>query len=274
MTKGIVLFAFNNSEIDYIKIAEYAAAKARNFLKVPVTLITDAESADSVKSDIFDKVIVDGPKDYYNRTFRDGNSKKINTLWKNTHRSSAYNLTPYDETLVIDVDYIVNSDTLSYCWEQPHDFLIYKNSYDLSQWRANDQYVSDLSVPFYWATVFYFKKSPAVESFFALVEHIKNNWQYYKFLHQIDSPNFRNDYAFSIAIHMMNGLTHGDFAKQLPGKLYYTIDKDFLIKKKDRDFYFLVQENNSQENYMPLKVSNLDLHIMNKYSLLRIAENE
>lgn len=272
MSKGILLFAFNNSEIDYIKIAEYAATQAKKFLNAPVSLVTDSDSAAGVSEGIFDHIIIDKPKNYTVRLFRDGEKEVSKTVWKNTHRSSAYELTPYDETLVLDVDYIVNSPMLNYCWDQPNEFLIYKDSFDLSQCRISPKYISELGPKFYWATVFYFKKTESVKSLFSIVEHIRDNWEYYKFLYQIDSFLFRNDFAFSIAIHMLNGFTEGDFAKALPGKLYYTLDRDYFVKQKDRSFYFLVQ--NETGNHIPLKMSNVDIHIMNKYSLIRTVTNE
>jgi hypothetical protein len=272
MSKGILIFAFNNDEIDYVKLAGFSASRAKKFLKVPVSIVTDEKSSLLIECSVFDKIIVDESKSYTRRTFRDGDSEISKTIWKNTHRSSAYDLTPYDETLVIDVDYIVNSSLLSYCWNQPNDFLIYKNSLDISQWRGTPKHVSDYGIPFYWATVFYFKKTAEVKALFSIVENIKNNWQYYKFLYQIDSAIFRNDHAFSIAIHMLNGFSDGDFAKALPGKLFYSLDRDYLVKNKERDFYFLIQDKKNQ--HFPLKVSNLDLHIMNKYSLLRIIDGQ
>jgi hypothetical protein len=276
MSKGVLLFALNNSEIDYIKIAELAARRVKQFLNVPVALITDVESI-SVDRDLsaFDKVITVSPEvSYYKRKFKDGISGSVRSQWKNSHRDSCFELTPFDETLVLDVDFILNSTTLSYCWDQPHDFLIYKKSQDLVNDRGHVEFtqLSDYSIPFYWATAFFFRKTTETKYFFSLITYIKENWQYYKFLYQISSSNFRNDYAYSIAIHMMNGFTTGDFAKELPGKLYYVLDKDYLLKIKNETFYFLVEK--SSNNYIPLKISNTDIHIMNKFSLLRIINNE
>lgn len=275
MTKGVLLFALNNSEINYIKLAEDSSKRISKFLNVPVSLVTDAESASSITDKkLFDKVIVVENEKYHLKRFHDGD-KISKAHWKNSHRNSSFDLTPYDETLVLDVDYVVNSSKLNYCWDQPYDFLIYKDAFDLGQRKDKSEFqvVSDYSIPFYWATVFFFRKTEEVDQFFSLVSHVKSNWQYYKFLFQIRSSSFRNDFAFSIAIHIMNGYHAGSFAKNIPGKLFYTLDRDIFIKQRDRDFYFLVEKEN-QTDYLPLKVSNNDIHIMNKYSLLRIIGNE
>ena len=42
MTNGVVLFAFNNSDIDYIKQAIYCAKRVKKYLGLPVQLITDS----------------------------------------------------------------------------------------------------------------------------------------------------------------------------------------------------------------------------------------
>ena len=47
-----------------------------------------------------------------------------------------------------------------------------------------------------------------------------------------------HDFAFSIAIHIMNGFQPGFFAQQLPGSMLYITDKDILEKLKDDEFMF------------------------------------
>jgi hypothetical protein len=275
MSKGVVLFALNNNTIDYIKLAESCAKRVSTFLKVPVSLITDKISSEKISNfSLFDKIIlIEEDNSYYIRTFKNGNDK-VKDIWKNSYRHSIYNLTPYDETLVIDVDYIINSDLLSYCWDQPHDFLIYKDSYDLASWRSSKDYnyISQYSVPFYWATVFFFRKTETTQALFSLITHIKENWEYYNFLYQINGPNFRNDFAFSIAIHIMNGKTTGDFAKSFPGKLFYSLDSDMLTKINNNKLFLLL--NKKDDLFIPSVIENIDVHVMNKFSLLKVLEND
>jgi hypothetical protein len=42
MSKGILIFAQNNSSIDYIKLSIFAAKQAQHYLDVPVSLVTDS----------------------------------------------------------------------------------------------------------------------------------------------------------------------------------------------------------------------------------------
>jgi len=56
-TKGILIFAKNNQQFNYIKQAEVAAAMAKFYLGKPVTLVTVEEEYKDNKSDIWDQVI-------------------------------------------------------------------------------------------------------------------------------------------------------------------------------------------------------------------------
>jgi hypothetical protein len=231
MTRGVLIFAQNNSEIDYAKISLFAAEQVKRHLNVPVSLITDSKDwllqSQPTAVDVFDQFITTWTDTQQTKRFYDGTLASKTLTWKNLNRSDCYDLTPYDETLVIDSDYIINSTNLSKIWNNQNDFLIYQDSFDLAQWRDDRsfRYLNQYAIPFYWATAFYFKKSNENQAFFDLVKHVKLNWSYFRALYNIDTTVFRNDFAFSIAIHMMGD----DFAKPLPGKMNYTLDRDVLV---------------------------------------------
>lgn len=274
MSRGVLIFAQNNSEIDYAKISLFAAKRATDYLNVPVTLVTDSKDwllqSQPSASEVFDNIVEVYEDSNQTKKFYDGTMTSKTLVWKNLNRSSCYELSPYDETLVIDSDFILSSNTLSNIWNNERDFLIYKKSFDIAQWRDDSsfQYINQLSIPFYWATAFYFKKSNINKQFFVLIEYIKQNWSYYRALYNIDSTVFRNDFAFSIAINLMGE----DFAGALPGKMNYTLDRDVLVKISDNSFQFLVEKKNYFGEYIATKTSGLDVHIMNKYSLTRCID--
>jgi hypothetical protein len=289
MTKGILIYALNNKNVDYVKIALYAAARAKTFLDYPITLVTDSrewlETQYPTHTSIVDNVIFisDKPSNdidtFYHstkqqhRTFRDGtNTHKLE--FKNDIRVKTYEITPYDETLVIDCDYIINDDILNFCWDQPNDFLIFKKAQDLSYYRHDPLFysISDTSIEFYWATVFWFRKNKNTQTFFNLLEHIQDNWNFYRYLYQISYTLYRNDYAFSIAIHIMNGFQKGDWANAIPGTLYYTTDRDLLLSHVDSTMKFLIEKENLQGQYVPFKTNAISIHVMNKFSVARIAD--
>ena len=55
MSKGVLLFAFNNESINYIKQAIFCANRIKKYLDLPVSLVTDINVTE-VK-DHFDSVI-------------------------------------------------------------------------------------------------------------------------------------------------------------------------------------------------------------------------
>ena len=85
-SKGVLLLYSENSKLDYKRLAELSARLAEYYLDVPSTI---------VKLDVVQENI---------RTFRyeDG----VETIaWNNIGRYDTYNLSPYDETILIDTDY-------------------------------------------------------------------------------------------------------------------------------------------------------------------------
>ena len=279
MSQGILIFAFNSGDVDYVELAIFAAKRAKAHLNKPVSLITDSKDW-LIKQfpndiDVFDKIIESSDATTQTKRFYDGSNNFQNIVWKNSNRVNCFELSPYDETLVIDSDYIVNSSFLQYCWQQPNNFLIYKQYNDLASWRDTKEfdYINEYSIPFYWATVFFFKKTEINNRFFTLIEHIRNNWNYFVKLYQLSSSRFRNDIAFSIEIHMMNGFTDGTFATPFANKLSYIIDRDILVEATDDRMVFLVNKQNTSNQYTALSTQSLDVHVMNKKSLLRVIQN-
>lgn len=279
MSKGVFLIAKNNGYIDYVKQAVFLSKRIKKYLNVPVSIATD--SPDYLESvfglDNFDKVINLKYTDGSNlRYFFDGSLFKKTASFKNSNRADIYNLSPYDETLLMDTDYIISNNLLKSVFTATSDFLIYKNSSDIAKVRNENEFktISDASIDFYWATVIFFRKTPVNKIFFDLVAHIEENWNHYRRTYQITATMFRNDFAFSIAIHMMNGFQSGNFAQQLPGTMQYTTDKDILWKLNNDSMMFLVEKKDYIGEYTTLKTTNQNIHVMNKFSLGRIIDEE
>ena len=272
MTIGAVIFAQNNDIVDYIGLANHAASKIIKHLEIPVSLITNDRNLVADQHN-FDQIIDIKSSDFsQTRLFNDGAFSSKKTTWDNFSRSDVYHLTPYDRTLVIDSDFIINSKLLKPALTLESNFQIYKKGFDLAAWRNNSEFnrINRYGIPFYWATVFVFDKDPIVESFFNLVNYIKNNLTYFKLLYGLDFALFRNDHAFSLAIHLMNDQTDGMFASELPGKLSYILDKDKLIKIDNDTMTFLIEKQNHVGEYILATTSALDMHVMNKLTLNQI----
>ena len=276
MSNGAVLIARNNTEVDYVKQAVFCANRIIKFLDIPVSLITDnLEYVEKNHPDHpFDKIIIiENDTNYTYKKYNDGNFSRRNLEFKNTSRSDVYELTPYDNTLLMDTDFIISNSVLKNCFTQSNNFLIYKTGFELSDWRDLSEFncISDTGIDFYWATVVYFKKSKETEMFFNLLKHIKEQWSHYRRLYNLNTDTFRNDHAFSIAIHIMNGYQQGNFTNPLPGTMFYTTDKDILLTINDTTFKFLIEFKTGA--YFPASITDSNVHVMNKFSLNRIIDN-
>lgn len=288
MSKGVLIFAFNNDSVDYVSMAAEAARRVKKYLDLPVTLVTDSSSyVEKVEETekVFDTVVdiwkdpslkemAEAVTNKNLRIYHDGSLTQRKSNFKNSIRTKTYMLSPYDETLVIDCDYFIANDTLKYCWQQDRNFLIYKSGVDLTGYRNTEEFekVSDYTIDFYWATVFWFRKCDETEIFFNLVDHIRENWDYYKMVYQFASSMYRNDQAFSMAIHLMNGYTQSDWAGKIPGRLLYTIDKDILLSMTDDTFKFLLEKQNRNGEYTAMKITGCSIHVMNKFSVQRVLK--
>jgi predicted nucleic acid-binding protein len=278
MTNGIVLFAFNNSNIDYVKQAVYCAKRVKQHLNLPVQLITDA--IDYIESTYpFYKKYIDvitytpAPANNAIKTFNDGlyASKKIE--WKNSARNSAYNLSIFDKTIVIDTDLILSNAKLLACFDTNEEFMI-ANHYNLVNQGIESSFnnVGDKTIPMYWATILYFTKSNTAKTLFDLVGHIKENYNYYRTVYDITESKFRNDFAFSIAVHMMRGFENSNnWPKQLPSDMWVSTDTDLLVDIKNNDIKMLAHRT---YDYLPVKLSDATVHIMNKFSLNSFIDRE
>lgn len=266
MNKGLLVFAFNNEKINYIKQAENIARRAEKFLNLPTTLVTDKKVINS----LFDKILTVDDNSYpIKKTFRNGNESE-RLSFKNSNRIYSYDLTPYDETIVLDSDIIICNNQYNKCFEQKEkSILLYKEAVDICTYRDNREfkYISNTGCDFYWATCVYFKKDKVSKTFFDLVKHIFDNYYYYKRIYQITSNVYRNDFAFSIAVHIMNNFQKADSIGKFPGSLYYSIDKDYVEKINDNQILIIAEHSQKQ---IPIKLENLNLHCMNKFALEKL----
>lgn len=281
MNNGILIFAHNNKEIDYGQMAYISASYAKKNLKVPVSLVTDSgtlqymEKTNKSFLEIFDKIILTDDIKIeipIKRRYYDGSLDYKKADFKNVYRAWAYDLSPYDKTIVVDVDLLIVNDRLKHVWDTDTDFMINKYSYDLARDREYFEFqrVSDHGIDFFWATAFYFEKTKWTKTFFDLCKHIIENYDYYRFVYRINAPLMRNDYVFSIAIHIMGGFTNKINPSSLPCEVYYTLDRDELVRvNNDKSFLFLIQKKSCLGEYTLASTNNQNIHIMNKYSINR-----
>lgn len=191
-SRGVLLFAFNTERTDYVKIAERAARLVHHTLGLPVTLVTETGTV----TEHFDTTI------YVDNTLKNFKIGEQGS-WRNGDRWRAYELSLYDETLLIDSDYLMLDTSLLNLFEQDFDYRIMSyNSKPAGEWALK---MGMFSHDYVWATAILFRKTARAKMLFDLVGRIQRNYLYYMRLYHMREGNFRNDYAFTIANNILNG---------------------------------------------------------------------
>jgi len=245
-SRGILLFAFNTSEIDYVEIARRSARLVTHTLNLPVTLVTEQGTS----ADGFDQVI------YIDNTLQ---NYKIGErgAWRNGDRWQAYNLSPYDETILIDSDYLVLDQNLLKLFEQDFDYRIMThNDKPAGAWALN---MGLFGLQYLWATVILFRKTSRAGMLFDLVGRIQRNYHYYSRLYHMRDRNFRNDYAFTIADNILNGYQPGE--QGIPWSMLTFADVVTSITEKDD----LLTIKETEKGYV---IPRQNIHVMDKGYLL------
>lgn len=287
-SRGILMFAHNNDEIDYFKLAVVNSFLIQKHLGIEnITVVTDSHSfeyakenlgEDVINSAINNIVICEKDRNFKRaniRIYKDTSHTAKNLSFYNVNRCDAYDISPYDETILIDADYLVLSDTLNQCWGHNEELMMNWKWQDVMFERKFDSLdrLNDLGITMYWATVVYFRKTSYVESFFNIVKHVKDNSQFYRDLYKWKGRLYRNDYSFSVAAHTMSGFVDKGIP-QLPTTLYKTFDTDDVHSAlNDNTLLLLLEKPRSPGDFMLTKWNGVDLHVMNKWAINRISNS-
>jgi hypothetical protein len=277
MTRGILIYAHNNRTVDYALMAIISGGLAKKQLMVPASLVTDQSTVDwlaesnmlDTASAVFENIIVvDRPQTDNQRRLHDGESNMV-VPFINSNRGSAWDLTPYDRTLLIDSDFLIFSNRLSEYWNVDADVLIGESINDIyGQERLgyNDVYISEVGVKLYWATTVMFSKTSDAKLLFDTVNFVKEHYQYYADIFRFDSRQFRNDIAFSVAKHILGGFEEDENGILPP--VLSLLDKDVLHEVNGDRLTVLVSSRLGSD-YCAAALSGVDVHVMNKQSIIR-----
>jgi hypothetical protein len=259
MTTGALIFAFNNHSVDYLAMAAWNARNIRRHLDIPVAVVTDDVGN---RDRDFDCVILQSCRgDSGQRNFDDTGP----VPWHNTNRVDAYRVSPWDQTLVLDADYVVASDDLRTIIDSDLEFACYRWAHDVTSQDdfATMNYFGDFRMPQWWATVIMFRKSRRSEIIFDCMTMIRDHWRHYRDLYGNRQSLYRNDHALSIALNIENGHTLN--TTDIPGSIA-TVLPHHRVKAVDRDHY-RIDYTDSQQRAKYIEIRGHDLHIMAKKQL-------
>ena len=238
-SKGVVLFATNTATVDYVAIAHRAERLINHYLGLPVTMVEGTRR----------------PNRRYN--VDSGQFEQ----WNNTGRSTAYDLSPYDQTILLDCDYLVFDDNLLKVLESNVDYKIARHNRFID--HADHNTMGKHSIPFLWATVIVFNRTSKSQMLFNLVARIERNYAYYCRLYNVRDTIYRNDYAFTMADNILNGYCQ-DKANYLPWPMISVANPIDSLELRDQKLLLKVKD---QAHVLPKQ----NLHILSKAFLMSDA---
>lgn len=244
MTRGVLMYCFDTEQVPYHRVANANVALVKQHLQLPITMVTNQQTLQrwALRPDV-EYITVDNER----------NNTKLGLPWHNLERCQAFDHSPYDTTIVLDVDYLCFSDKLLRLCDTAHDFLIHDRAHDVSH-RQLLTYERKAMLPLVWATVLIFKKTEQVRRIFDLVKMIKQNYNHFCNLYRIDYKNFRNDYAFAMALNQIKGCGTYDV---IPDSIA-TLPQDCNVISHDGDGLCFRHLNSINS------IQGQDVHVLNK----------
>jgi hypothetical protein len=265
MSKGALLFAFNSPKYNYYEMAVATAKRINHFLDLPVTIVTDPNSLPETTKYTFDKTIL---------TTADASNRRDWGVWINKGRYQAFELSPYDETLLLDTDYMVNSNKLLKTFELPTDFCCHDSTSFLMHPGVPQEMLSPYSFNTLWATVVNFKRTSRSAQIFDCLKLIQNNFEHYANIHGFISATFRNDYALTLATRIANGHIM-PIEDIIPWNLLHVGKNTSVHRNNDIEFNteYTVMFDNWQRGKIRKEyntIKDTDFHIMNKENFMEL----
>jgi hypothetical protein len=166
MKRGYLVMA---QGADYVLMAESLARSIKRSQSEvsSISIITDQKKVDKT---LFDKVI------------KLKNDISGNAEWKIHNRCKFYDLTPYDETVILDADMLFIDD-VSHWWKlmSKYEFLYTKDVTtvrgDKSTSNPYREAFDANNLPYVYSAFTYFKKCNKAKTIFDLVTSMMSNWE-------------------------------------------------------------------------------------------------
>lgn len=255
MTQGVVLFAHDTDQIKYTQLAAWSAQRIKRWLALPVCLVT---SDPDITDPVFDVIIHQDRQQGESRSFADLDQPMT---WFNHDRCSAYALSPFDQTVLLDVDYVVASEDLLQVLEIPTDIAAPRWAMDVtgSSDFVDLNHFGRHSMPIAWATVVMFRRSSTAELVFDMMGMIQSNWRHYRDLYGITQSKYRNDFALAMALNTVYG--HWAQWPEIPWSLA-TVEPQHRLTQTDQDSFRVDFIKEGRPRWVDL--AGMDFHAMGK----------
>ena len=246
--RGTLLFAFDNELVQYTKIALYNKRRIEKHYRHEVVIVSDKKVDDTT-------IVIEADSALSNSR----NYLELgNASFRNSNRCNALDLTPFDETILLDVDYFVNTPTINRIWSG-ECLKVSRFAFDINNsFLPKDVLtISEDSLKMYWATIVCFSKDTLSKEFFKNWKEVVANYDLYKKLFSL--PNqLRNDFAITIALYKTLDYTQNSLV-DLPVSIPTAFENTKVVLQQDSFDVFLLSQST-------VSIFS-DLHIINKRSL-------
>jgi hypothetical protein len=199
-SKGFVIFAQENSKVDYLRQAYALALSIKNHMLGSKTCLITNINVPEHMSHVFD-YILDIP----------GEDLAKDTDWKIHNRCKIYDATPFDQSIILDADMLICSD-ISHWWNFLTNFNLFFTNHVMTYRNEliNDLYYRKTFIknqlPNLYCGMHYYQKCKANKPFVDLLKQIIENYEktYDKIL-TFDSQAWCSmDVCVSLAAKMLN----------------------------------------------------------------------
>lgn len=289
---GVCIFAYNNKFIDYIKLAHIAAGYIKKNMKHNKTcLVTDGSSyewmqtifesdhilTEDIHKRCFDHVVVENVEFKQNpRRHYDSPWSTFSAQFSNSNKDDIFKLTPFEKTLLVDSDYIIQNNFYDYIFETDIPVSIHRDALYLEKNAPylSEKELNEAGIHHWWSTVVYFDQSEESKIFFDIWSHVKENWDYYRLLYQFPRGLYRTDFCVSVAAHIMNGFNDENFVHDFNGIAMINSDQkdDIANINSVNDWVFFANDREERWKNILVRRQNANTHIMNKMALGRHSD--
>ena len=284
--QGVCFFAYNNDQLDYVKMAILASKYVKKNLNLPVCLITD-EGSESWLEQSHSKEVINEAFDYIvitNDEMKTNTRQHFDSPWanfaaqfNNSNKHKIYQYSPFEQTLLLDIDYIVKTDALLKYFDGQHPVCMFDNALTVRNElpAERERFLFDAGIKMWWSTVVYFDRSDYSELFFNTWAHVADNYEFYQYLYNFPSKLFRTDYCVSIAVHILAGMQDnqsylGNFDDT---SLVNINQKDDIIETQSINEWIVISHDQKEEwKNILVKLDKQDVHVMNKRALNRVQD--
>jgi len=258
--RGFLLHAFGHTDLDYGKLAICCALSIKTHLKHNhVTVVMDEGTNLWLKSSIppkilkkaFDTILIKKDRFRYGRRRHfDSPWVRFKSAFNNQNRVLSYQYSPYDKTILLDVDFLVMNNDFDKIWETREDILMNHKAIDLQGNKfgsIEEQRLSEYGIPMYWATIVYFKR--------------------------FRKGFYRNDFSYSIAAHIMSGYIKNGVKSLSQDYIVTSYQQDGIVDVINLNEILFLSNNIKKEwSDTLVNMKDTNIHIMNKRELLRISD--